>query len=220
MPSLRNAVTKGLRLSFFIGLPSGVYLAVLSSLIVGVLFQGRSSRFTPDDTVRTAFTASLYSLGLWAYCSMHILVRAFHSLQDAKTPLRISMRMVAVNLILNLILIWPLGVGGLALSTALCASVQVIWLIIKMAGKVGKLDWRQILRSWAKTLLAGAVTGIAADWGNSALQGLLGQGYFMSIVRLGGVTIICAATFLLLCVVLRMSELKELLTGKSSISAR
>ncbi len=74
--------------------------------------------FTRADTLETAVTLSFYVLGLAGYFAQQILTRAFYALQESSVPARTAVIAVGVSLVLNLILVWPLGSGGLAAATA------------------------------------------------------------------------------------------------------
>ena len=94
-----------------------------------------------------------YAAGIWAYTLTHMLTRAFYALDDAKTPLRISLGLVGFNLTLNLTLVWPLGVAGLAWSTAISATLQVALLLVFLRRRVQQPIDRNVLTSWARTVL-------------------------------------------------------------------
>jgi putative peptidoglycan lipid II flippase len=71
---------------------------------------------------------------------------------------------VVVNLCLNLILIWPLGSGGLALSTSISSYLQVAILMTVLARKYGRIVVVGFSSSVFKTLLGTAlmiITGLA-----------------------------------------------------------
>ena len=129
-----DTLRRGLRLSLLIGLPSAAGLMVLATPVCRVVFE--AGRFTTDDAARTAAVLTGYAAGLWAYTLTHVLTRAFYALDDAKTPLRVSLGLVGFNLTLNLTLVWPLGVAGLAWSTAISASLQVALLLVLLRRRV------------------------------------------------------------------------------------
>jgi len=156
-----DTLRRGLRLSLLIGLPSAAGLVVLATPVCRVVFE--AGAFTTDDAARTAAVLTGYAAGLWAYTLTHVLTRAFYALDDAKTPLRVSLGLVGFNLTLNLTLVWPLGVAGLAWSTAISAALQVALLLVLLRRRVETPVDRAVLTSWARTvLLVAAMT--AALW--------------------------------------------------------
>ena len=154
---LRQDLTLGLRLVIAIGLPASVGLVLLSHPLARTLFE--YGEFSAEDTIRTAGLIAAYGIGVWAFCGQLILYRAFYALDDRRTPLMIGLLSVAVNLTLNLTLIWPLGGRGLAYGTSLSAMLQVALLLWTIQFRCGRLQWSRLM---ATTLRAGVATGIMA----------------------------------------------------------
>ena len=105
-----------------IGVPASVGLVLLANPITALLFEW--GEFTAADASRTARVIACYGAGVWAYCGLPVLVRAYHATGSPRAPVQIGMAMVGVNLALNLILIWPLAEAGLAVATAVAAAVS------------------------------------------------------------------------------------------------
>lgn len=146
---------QGLRLTVFIGLPASVGLLLVRVPLARVVYE--RGAFGLDDALRVATILAGYATSVWAYSMMHTVTRAFYALKDATTPLKVGLCMVALNLTLNLTLIWPLGAAGLAWSTAVSAMLQVVVLVLLIRRRVpGPVD-RTVVRSWARTALASAV---------------------------------------------------------------
>ena len=159
-------VRRGLRLTFFVGLPASVGLMLVGREAVGVLFQ--RGAFTADDTARVAWVLLGFAPAIWAYQSIHILTRAFYALKQPMTPVRIAVSMVALNLLLNLTLIFtPLREAGLAWSTSICAMLQAAALARALARHVPAIVDRTVGASVLRTTLlacamAAAVLAVGA----------------------------------------------------------
>ena len=154
---------EGLRLVLFVSLPSAVGLALLAEPIVQVLFQ--RGAFSAQDTVMTSRAVLAYAFGLVGYAAVKIVVSAFYSLQDMRTPVKIAAWVLAVNIILNVILMVPLKHAGLALASALCAYLNVGLLLRYLHKKLGSLEGRVIAASLFRfliptILMAAAVYGL------------------------------------------------------------
>lgn len=154
-----DAFSNALRMVFFIGIPASVGLILLREPLVQLLYERRA--FAAESSQRTASVILFYAIGVWAYCGLHVLIRTFHSLQDTLTPVKIGAAMVFLNIILNLTLIWFLQEGGLALSTSICAIVQIIILFIILRRKIQITRGREIVISFIKASIATAFMALA-----------------------------------------------------------
>jgi len=149
-----SAVGDGLGAVLFIGLPAGVGLIVLGRPAVELVYE--HGRFGADASARTAVVLAAYCFGLWAYCGQHVLTRSFYSLQDMRTPMKIAVWMVALNVVLNLVLIWPLAEAGLALATAICAALQCVLLYVVLRRRVTLTGHGRLVTTLIKTAAATA----------------------------------------------------------------
>ncbi len=149
---------KALRIVIFISVPASLGLIILGGPLVELFFVRNA--FTQESALRTTSVILFYATGIWAYCSLHILIRAFYSLQDTSTPVKVGASMVILNLTLNLSLIWFLREGGLALATAISAMVQTTTLFIILKRRLHIKGFKGMSASAGKTVLASAVMAL------------------------------------------------------------
>ncbi|MEN6577887.1 MAG: murein biosynthesis integral membrane protein MurJ [Phycisphaerales bacterium] len=133
--ALRKSVAGGLRGAVFIALPATVGLLLVSRSLVTVILE--RGEFTPADTTKTAVTLSFYVLGLTGFFAQQVLTRAFYALQESRTPARTAVIAVCASVVLNLVLVWPLGSGGLAMATSICSYAQVVMLTLALRRRLG-----------------------------------------------------------------------------------
>ncbi len=113
---------RAIELVLLLTLPATAALMVSATpLIRGLLQHGA---FNAADTIASAQALAAFSLGLPAYVLIKVLTPGFYARSDTRSPVRIALIAMAVNLVLNLILIWPMAHVGLALSTAVSAWVN------------------------------------------------------------------------------------------------
>lgn len=161
LSSFTTTLRRGIRLTLFIGLPATIGLILVRDPLTAVILQG--NRFTAEDTMWVGSILLGYATAIWAYCLTQVLVRAFYARGEAMTPVRVAVAVVVLNLILNLTLIWtPLGVAGLAWSTAICAIVQVIVLSRLLGRRLPGLIDGPVLRGLARSVIVMIVTGLGA----------------------------------------------------------
>jgi putative peptidoglycan lipid II flippase len=147
-----NTLNQAIRVVLFIGIPASIGLILLRRPLVELFYERNA--FTAESTYRTSVVIFYYAIGVWAYCASHVIIRAFYSMQDTLTPVKIGAGMVGLNLVLNLTLIWFLREGGLALATAISATIQVIILFALLHRKLNITGHKHIITSAIKTLIA------------------------------------------------------------------
>jgi putative peptidoglycan lipid II flippase len=150
-------LTLGVRLVLLAAVPCAVGLAILPEPIARLLYQ--HGQFTADDVLRAARMIAVYGAAVWAYCALPVLVRGFYAMDDRLTPLRVAVSVVALNLTLDLTLIWPLAETGLAVSTAISAVVQVAVLAMLFSKRHVQLVWREMAVTALRAIVAAAIMG-------------------------------------------------------------
>jgi len=145
----------------FIIVPAMIGLILLRTPIVHLFFE--HGTFTSQDTAETALAVLCYSVGLWAFGGVRIIVAAFYSLQDTKTPAVSAAIAVVANVLFSLVLMSPLGAAGLALATAFAAIVNGTILVAVLNRRLGGVDWASVGRSSMRVLFA-CLPMVAACW--------------------------------------------------------
>jgi len=147
-----------LGLIFFISLPAAMGLGVLRVPITQVLFQ--HGRFDVYSTQITATAVLFYSLGLVFYASNNILTSSFYSLKDTLTPVKVAVGSLIFNIFLNILLMKPFKVGGLALSTTLSGALSFILLLLFLRKKIGFLNGKKIIKDFFKIFISSVIMGV------------------------------------------------------------
>ena len=203
----RRTLAHSLALVFLLCIPSALGLAVLGRPIVALVFE--HGKFTSFDTVQTANALTAYSIGLAGYAAVKVLSPAFYALNDARTPMLISLGSIAVNYVMNSLLVGPLGHVGLAFSTSTVALVNFLLLALFMRRRVQRLEGRHL----GKTVLriAGASIPMAITaWLIAELVGALPlRGFLLHLFQVLGGTISAVLVFYGCCRFFRVEELHE-----------
>jgi len=156
-----NTLTLGLQLTLFLAIPASVGLVLLGEPLTILLF--RHGAFTTTDAMRTAAMVAAYGSGIWAYSALPILARGFYAHGDRRTPLRLGVWIVMLNLLLDLLLIWSFEEVGLALASASVAGLFMILLAVTFSRRIGSLDWSRLGATVARSSLASLVM-FAVGW--------------------------------------------------------
>lgn len=181
--------------------PASIGLMVLRYPIVSLLYQ--SGEFDQRATEITAAALLFYSVGLTGQAANVILTKAFFSLQDTRTPVKITLATVLVNLGLSLVLIRYLQHGGLALAASLASLTGTALFMIYLEKKVEPLKWSGLIRFTlsvlaASALMAAASYGVCAFLtGLSGLHGKLGLAIQVGTAVAAGIAVFTAAALVL-----------------------
>ena len=152
---------RALELALFLALPAAVALIVSAVPLVRGVFQ--HGAFTAGDTAGTAATLAAFSFGVPAYVLIKVLTPGFYARQDTKTPVRLAVIAMLVNLAGNLTLIWQFAYVGVAIATAFSAWVNVA-LLYGTLHRRGHLTLDDRLKAkLLRIVAAGAAMG-AALW--------------------------------------------------------
>jgi putative peptidoglycan lipid II flippase len=203
----RQTLSHSLALVFLLCIPSAVGLIVLGEPIVSLVFE--YGKFTSFDTVQTANALAAYAIGLAGYAAIKVLSPAFYALNDARTPMLISLGSIAVNYAMNSLLVGPFGHVGLAFSTSTVALVNFLLLALFMRQKLRRFGARRLGSTVLRILLASAAMAAMAWLVNDLAEALPLRGLVLNLVRVAAAISLAAATFYLSCRMLGVHEAKE-----------
>ncbi len=201
----KRTISFSLRLILFITIPATVALIALRIPILSVLFQ--RGAFDATSTIQTADALLYYTLGLWAFSLIRIIVSALYSLQDTKAPMKAAIVALIVNVACSIVLMYPMKHGGLALATSIASAVNLIMLGIILKRRIGSYLNREFYRSLGKITAASLVmwgaiilVGIVFPW---KIAGSLEERLFFLVASIG----VGLATFFVMSWLLKCSEM-------------
>ena len=118
-----------MKLIILIATPSAVGLVILAEPLIATMFYG--GEFTGSDVSLAALSLQAFAIGLIGFSFVKILAPAYFAREDTKTPVRIAIVALGVNLVLSLILAyWLTQIGyagthaGLAFAVSAAALVN------------------------------------------------------------------------------------------------
>jgi putative peptidoglycan lipid II flippase len=191
---------RALELALLLALPAAVALVVSATPLVRGVFQ--HGAFTAVDTTGAAAALAAFSIGVPAYVLIKVLTPGFYARQDTKTPVRLALLSMLVNLVGNLLSVLILGAGfvGIALSTAAAAWVNVIllWWSLHKRDHM-RLDQRFKNRA-LRIIAASAVMAGALALANPWIDPHTGRDFWERIIALtllcgGGAAVYVVAVF-------------------------
>ncbi len=206
---LRRALRNATAMVIYTLAPIVVLMAVLRVDIVTLLLQ--RGAFNAQDTALTASALGFLAIGVLPNYLSLLVSRAFLSIQDIATPTWLGVLNAGLNVGLNVALIGPFGLAGIALSTALTWTLVSAIGYVVLRRRLGPLDVRSLLGPTGIIALAALLSALAALVVRNAIPG---QGFLMLVVRIaaaGGVGLAVYVAVTLLGRVEEAAKLKFLL---------
>jgi putative peptidoglycan lipid II flippase len=207
MDELKSTLNFATRLILFITFPATIGLILLRHEIIEVLFQ--RGGFDARSTALTAWALPFFAIGLSAFSMLKVIVPAFYALEDTRTPVKVAVVAMLLNVALNFLFIKPLQNGGPALSTSLSAFFNASCLFVIFYRRYGGFGVRGIVQSVGKFIggstALGAVAYFIIRW-----PGFYGGTTGQKVLALGVAIAAAATTYFAVATLLRSRELAEL----------
>lgn len=168
-----RSLNRAIEFALLLALPAAVALALIAGPAVVVLFE--RGAFGPAESVATAAALVAYAGGLPAFVLIKVLAPGYFARQDTRTPVRVAVLCLLVNIALNLLLMGPLAHVGIALATTLAGWLNVALLAAGLARR-GHLRPDARLRRRLPRMAAACAGMAAVLWGTGlGVDGLLAQ---------------------------------------------
>ncbi len=172
---LRATLTLATKKVLSLLIPAAVGLFVLAAPIIQLLFEWKN--FDAASTAQTAIALKFYAPGLIVFGMSKMLVPVFYAHQDMRTPVRLSVVTVGINLVLNIIFVltWPTHIkhAGLAFGTVLAGTFYVSTLTFSLNKRKLAPSWIIIFKTSWRCIPAAVIMGITAPLIHTTLSTLL-----------------------------------------------
>ncbi|MDX1975945.1 MAG: murein biosynthesis integral membrane protein MurJ [Rickettsiales bacterium] len=146
---------RALELALFVSVPAAMALWVIAYPIISVMFE--RGAFSHSDATEVSKVLMAFALGLPAFVLVKVIAPGFYARQDTKTPFKIAMWCVLINLVFNLILMQPLQYVGMALATSIASWVNVILMAVILLRRkwlvIARVVWVQLGKIIATSLV-------------------------------------------------------------------
>ena len=204
---LKTTMNFAVRLILFITFPATLGLILLRVPIIEVLFE--HGDFNAASTALTAWALPFFAVGLSAFSMLKIIVPAFYALNDTRTPVKVALAALFLNIGLNFLFLHPLRNGGPALATSLSAFFNSTVLFIIFRRRYGVFGARSIAQSMSKAAAGTAaltvVCYILIHW-----PGFYAGGVKQKALALAAVIAFSTATYFAAAWLLNSRELADL----------
>lgn len=182
-----------LRVMILLGFPAAIGLVLTAGPLLTTLFY--SEAFGQHDVLMSTRSLIAYSPGLLAILLIKVLAPGFYARQDTRSPVRIGIIAMVLNMVFNLIFVFPLAHAGLALATTLSSFVNA-YLLYRglMTSGVYRPGhaWKHI---WLSVIMGSFIMGGMLFWGLGEMDAWFGMGNWARVLTLMGWIIAAALVY-------------------------
>jgi putative peptidoglycan lipid II flippase len=143
----------------FLMAPIVAFLMVARVPVVRLIFG--TDIFDWESTVETSLVVSSFAIGIFSQAANSILARSFYALSDTKTPVKVSVSTLIVNVVLDyvFVLIYKFPVWSLALAFSISMIIQSIVLFILITKKIHNGVVHTLYIPILKSIIGGLTSG-------------------------------------------------------------
>jgi putative peptidoglycan lipid II flippase len=203
--SMRRAIGVGMRQINLLLIPASVFIIVLTTPIVRLVFErgafnARSTHLVSIALFWFAFSLPFGGLNL-------LLTRVFFAVQRPWIPTKLAALNVVVDIVVSIGLYKPFGIAGLIIGTVAANAVMTALQIHRLRiGFNGRLEGAQTTMITARIALASALLGVVSWVVWRALDSLLGASLPAQIVSVGGAATAGVLTYMRAVFAMRVPE--------------
>lgn len=204
-----DEIGRGILFSMLLTLPAMVAFVVAPAAFIGPIYE--RLEFSAEDTLHVARTLAAFALGLPAYVLIKVLQAGYFARENTKSPMKIALVTVSVNVVASLVLFPLFSFVGIAIATSIAGWVNVLLLVIGLRGQMGLGRERvgKLIRTFFAAAAMGAVVWFAhlglATW----FEGAQWQRFIAMILLVGA----GFSAYALLALGLKATSLTELKAG-------
>ena len=189
----------------YVSLPFLAWFTILAVPIVRLVYQ--RGTFTAAATQEVAWALAAFTLGL-TFSNVNIMFnRSFQSLQRPWLPLYVGLANLGLNAVLDWILLKPLGVAGITLSTSIVSIFNMVVLVWLLRRLIGRIDGRRIAKAAGGAILAAAGLTVVSGGLWYALHWFAARGFVPLFVSVVVAVVAGGLTYLRISKVLKLEEL-------------
>ena len=176
---MRATLERAIRNLAVIMAPCSSALIVLALPIVMLIYHFKGGRFDQLSGLLSARALMAYAPGLFVFSLQKAVMPAFYGLQDLRTPVRVSLFGLGLNIVLNVasVLLLPdgwkhVGIAGSTVFTSLVNGVTLAWILHKRIGAPrAAVLFKPVLKAvFCATVMAGVVW-VAHGFGCTLMRG-------------------------------------------------
>lgn len=166
--------------------------------------------FDHEATIVVSEILFYITLSIIPYVFRDSATRLFYSFNDSKTPFLIAIACILLKCVLNLILVKPFGINGIALSTTFVTLFNATTLGILLRKKI-KIGYTRLLANVYKILISGVAAYLAGYLVNIGFSRFVDWNFITGIIQLASVSLVMLTVYVLCAWFTKIEYLNDLI---------
>ena len=175
-------IHKAIKMLSFLLIPLTLGIIIYRTDIIATIYQ--RGEFNQNSTIITASALLFYSIGIIGSGIVEIMNKAFYAKQDTKSPLKIGIVVIFINLFLSVLLGKFMSFNGLALATSISAITNAIILIIVASKTQKTLINKELITNVLKMFASAIIMEIVVYFTDAILKNILTGSFIKNIIRM------------------------------------
>lgn len=206
MEKLKDILFKGVNIIIILFIPVTLGSIILAKPAISFVFE--RGEFGSASTIMTTSAFIMYIIGMLAFALRDVIIKVFYSMQDTKPMLYISAVALFIDIVLNYLLIKPMGHAGLALGTSISAVVTIPMFFVVLRKKIGALGLKSTLILSIKSSLSSLAMCIVVYFGFNWTSGILAGGKLNTLISIIISSGLGALIYFALMILLKAKEIE------------
>jgi putative peptidoglycan lipid II flippase len=152
LAGLRSTLGQTMQAILAFTIPAACGLVLLGRPLLQLLYERGAFDAAATDSVYVALR--FYAAGLVGHACLELVARTFFAQQDTVTPLLVATASAVANIALAVLLMGPMGYGGLALANSVAVTAEVLVLGFILRHRWGGIGSWQTVRALGRVMLA------------------------------------------------------------------
>lgn len=211
---VRHYFNKGVGSLIYVGAFLMIFIFVSRTDLISLALE--RGAFDHSATLMVSQVLFIVSLSIIPYMFRDSITRIYYSFNDSKTPFMIAIGSILLKLIFNSILVKPLGINGIALSTVIITTINATLLAFLIRKRIS-LGYKAFVKQILKILLCALIAFLIGDFINLVLDKFMQTGFIYTIIKVGIIFIISLISYILTSLAFKVQylfDVKEKLIAK------
>ena len=211
---VRHYFNKGVGSLIYVGAFLMIFIFISRVDLISLALE--RGAFDHNATLMVADVLFVISLSIIPYMFRDSITRIFYSFNDSKTPFYIAISSIVLKIVFNSLLVKPLGVNGIALSTVIITTINACLLAFLIRKRIS-LGYRAFVLQVFKILIGALSAFMVGLLLNQLLSKFLIGIFILKIIKVAIVFFVILGVYVLVTYLLKveyLGDVKEKLIAK------